>query len=129
MYFGATRLRYDNSGAVTFTSIAYDAFSRTTVLNFDNLNADHYTLQVLTGVEKIMDFLPSPGGSDEHFTLFVGRADLSQAAAASASTSGRGDAPTIGYARCWVIAGDGGSSADRRASTSTPASPRRRRLC
>jgi ADP-ribose pyrophosphatase len=26
-----------------------------------------------------MNFLPSPGGSDEHFTLFVGRADLSRA--------------------------------------------------
>jgi ADP-ribose pyrophosphatase len=27
-------------------------------------------------LEKVMDFLPSPGGSDELFTLFVGRADL-----------------------------------------------------
>lgn len=30
-------------------------------------------------LEKVLEFLPSPGGSDEHFTLFVGRADLSQA--------------------------------------------------
>lgn len=30
-------------------------------------------------MEKVMDFLPSPGGSDEHFTLFVARADLSMA--------------------------------------------------
>lgn len=34
---------------------------------------------VLEDVEKVMDFLPSPGGSDERFTLFVGRADLTQA--------------------------------------------------
>lgn len=30
-------------------------------------------------MEKVMEFLPSPGGSDEHFTLFVARADLSMA--------------------------------------------------
>lgn len=30
-------------------------------------------------MEKVMEFLPSPGGSDEHFTLFVGRADLAMA--------------------------------------------------
>ncbi|MDF2446288.1 MAG: ADP-ribose pyrophosphatase [Moraxellaceae bacterium] len=30
-------------------------------------------------MEKVLDFLPSPGGSDEHFTLFVARADLSTA--------------------------------------------------
>lgn len=30
-------------------------------------------------LERVMDFLPSPGGSDEHFTLYVGQADLSQA--------------------------------------------------
>lgn len=30
-------------------------------------------------MERVMDFLPSPGGSDEHFTLYVGQADLSQA--------------------------------------------------
>ncbi len=41
-----------NSGPVTFTSITYDAPSRTVTLTFDNLNADHYTLQVLTGVEN-----------------------------------------------------------------------------
>lgn len=35
---------------------------------------------VTVGVmEKVMDFLPSPGGSDEHFTLYVGLADLSVA--------------------------------------------------
>lgn len=27
-------------------------------------------------LERVMDFLPSPGGSDESFTLYVGRADL-----------------------------------------------------
>lgn len=31
------------------------------------------------GLEKVMDFLPSSGGSDECFTLFVGRADLARA--------------------------------------------------
>lgn len=30
-------------------------------------------------LEKVMEFLPSPGGSDESFTLFVARADLSMA--------------------------------------------------
>ncbi|MES2919251.1 MAG: NUDIX domain-containing protein [Pseudomonadota bacterium] len=30
-------------------------------------------------LEKVMDFLPSPGGSDELFTLFVGQADLGAA--------------------------------------------------
>lgn len=30
-------------------------------------------------LEKVMAFLPSPGGSDELFTLFVGRADLARA--------------------------------------------------
>lgn len=30
-------------------------------------------------LEKVMDFLPSPGGSDEHFTLFVACADLGSA--------------------------------------------------
>ncbi len=30
-------------------------------------------------MEKVMEFLPSPGGSDEHFTLYVARADLSLA--------------------------------------------------
>lgn len=30
-------------------------------------------------LEKVMEFLPSPGGSDEYFTLFVGRADLARA--------------------------------------------------
>lgn len=30
-------------------------------------------------LEKVMDFLPSPGGSDELFTLYVGRADLGSA--------------------------------------------------
>jgi ADP-ribose pyrophosphatase len=30
-------------------------------------------------MEKVMEFLPSPGGSDERFTLFVARADLSGA--------------------------------------------------
>jgi len=30
-------------------------------------------------MEKVMEFLPSPGGSDEHFTLFVAQADLSAA--------------------------------------------------
>lgn len=30
-------------------------------------------------MEKVMEFLPSPGGSDEHFTLFVAQADLSTA--------------------------------------------------
>ncbi|HET8732099.1 MAG TPA: NUDIX domain-containing protein [Moraxellaceae bacterium] len=30
-------------------------------------------------LERVMEFLPSPGGSDESFTLFVARADLSQA--------------------------------------------------
>ncbi|MDI1302377.1 MAG: NUDIX domain-containing protein [bacterium] len=30
-------------------------------------------------LEKVMGFLPSPGGSDEHFTLFVGSADLARA--------------------------------------------------
>lgn len=30
-------------------------------------------------MEKVMDFLPSPGGSDEHFTLYVAAADLSVA--------------------------------------------------
>lgn len=30
-------------------------------------------------LEKVLEFLPSPGGSDEHFTLFVARADLGAA--------------------------------------------------
>lgn len=30
-------------------------------------------------MEKVMDFLPSPGGSDEHFTLYVAQADLATA--------------------------------------------------
>lgn len=30
-------------------------------------------------LERVMDFLPSPGGSDESFTLYVGRADLGAA--------------------------------------------------
>jgi ADP-ribose pyrophosphatase len=34
---------------------------------------------VVDRMEKVMEFLPSPGGSDEHFTLFVARADLSTA--------------------------------------------------
>lgn len=34
---------------------------------------------VLQDMEKVMDFLPSPGGSDERFTLYVARADLSLA--------------------------------------------------
>ncbi len=34
---------------------------------------------VLQELEKVMDFLPSPGGSDERFTLYVARADLSLA--------------------------------------------------
>lgn len=33
----------------------------------------------LGAVEKVMDFLPSPGGSDERFALYVAQADLSQA--------------------------------------------------
>jgi ADP-ribose pyrophosphatase len=34
---------------------------------------------VVDQMEKVMEFLPSPGGSDEHFTLFVARADLATA--------------------------------------------------
>jgi ADP-ribose pyrophosphatase len=34
---------------------------------------------VVDQMEKVMGFLLSSGGSDEHFTLFVGRADLSMA--------------------------------------------------
>lgn len=33
----------------------------------------------LGALEKVMDFLPSPGGSDEVLTLYVGRADLGSA--------------------------------------------------
>jgi ADP-ribose pyrophosphatase len=33
----------------------------------------------LDALEKVMEFLPSAGGSDESFTLFVGRADLASA--------------------------------------------------
>ncbi|MFN3586491.1 MAG: NUDIX domain-containing protein [Moraxellaceae bacterium] len=33
----------------------------------------------LGAVEKVMDFLPSPGGSDERFALYVAQADLSLA--------------------------------------------------
>lgn len=33
----------------------------------------------LDTLEEIMDFMPSPGGSDEHFTLYAGRADLTRA--------------------------------------------------
>jgi ADP-ribose pyrophosphatase len=33
----------------------------------------------LTDIERIMEYLPSSGGSDEMTTLFVGRADLTQA--------------------------------------------------
>ena len=36
---------------MTINSVTYDSLSRTATLDFDNLNADHYTLQVLTGVE------------------------------------------------------------------------------
>src|SRR5207244_3293201 len=49
----------DNNAAVTVTSVNYDAASRTATLNFDNLNADHYTLKVLTGVESASG-LPLP---------------------------------------------------------------------
>lgn len=34
---------------------------------------------VITEVEKLLEFLPSPGGSDERFTLFLAFADLSKA--------------------------------------------------
>jgi ADP-ribose pyrophosphatase len=34
---------------------------------------------VLDRVERVMEFLPSCGGSDEQFTLYVASADLSQA--------------------------------------------------
>lgn len=34
---------------------------------------------VIDMLEKVLEFLPSPGGSDEHFTLFVARADLATA--------------------------------------------------
>lgn len=33
----------------------------------------------LDRVERVMEFLPSPGGSDERFTLYVASADLAQA--------------------------------------------------
>lgn len=33
----------------------------------------------LDRVERVMEFLPSPGGSDERFTLYVASADLTQA--------------------------------------------------
>lgn len=33
----------------------------------------------LAAMEKVMDFLPSPGGSDERFALYVAQADLSLA--------------------------------------------------
>lgn len=34
---------------------------------------------VLGKVERVMEFMPSPGGSDERFALYVASADLSQA--------------------------------------------------
>lgn len=34
---------------------------------------------VLDRVERVMEFLPSPGGSDERFALYVASADLTQA--------------------------------------------------
>ncbi|HWY88731.1 MAG TPA: pre-peptidase C-terminal domain-containing protein, partial [Gemmataceae bacterium] len=46
------QLTGDNSGAVTITSVSYDAATRTALLEFNNPNADHYTLKVLTGVEN-----------------------------------------------------------------------------
>lgn len=33
----------------------------------------------IDAMEKVMEFMPSAGGSDERFTLFVGRADLARA--------------------------------------------------
>src|SRR5262249_10776191 len=42
----------DETGPVPITSVTYDPASRTALISFDNLNADHYTLQVLTGVES-----------------------------------------------------------------------------
>ena len=46
------QLAGDNSGMVTITSVTYSASTRTALLEFNNPNADHYTLKVLTGVEN-----------------------------------------------------------------------------
>ena len=42
----------DNSGPVTITSVSYDAGSRTALLEFNNLNADDFTLQGAHGCRE-----------------------------------------------------------------------------
>src|SRR5262249_17876181 len=44
------RLQGDGAGNVAIRAVAYDQASRTAVLSFDPLFADHYQLTVLTGV-------------------------------------------------------------------------------
>jgi hypothetical protein len=46
------RLTGDQTGPITIRSVAYDARSRTAALSFDNLEADHYLIQVGTGVQS-----------------------------------------------------------------------------
>jgi len=46
------------------------------VVRRESLEEAGVTIDVL---EQVMEFLPSPGGSDESFTLFVGSADLARA--------------------------------------------------
>jgi len=46
------QLTGDNAGPIRIQSVSFDQFSRTATLNFDSLDADHYLVQVLTGVQN-----------------------------------------------------------------------------